>query len=429
MWEFSVSGRVVASVARDGAVWTPSMFPMGSVASDGSVFVGGVLRGYAERDGNFWAPGMRYLGWARRNRWSEGDLSTGVSVFALGGRLVATCEDPSCPLPFASGIGVILWATKAVDWSLPVSWRENWNVEGAPRILFPAISFHPVGGFLSSDPDYLMLSRDLGQLIHSLAPSRTWRTTLDGPSPADQGEHLREWGTMRVWLRGTLENFHVDPDGSGVQAGPLDLLMASVEPTVLAAAIKARRGLKRRVISWLTRRLQQHARVDSFAPQVDCLPITTIPIEVDLGATDVSLGYSTGWITGWKRSITWANTFTAKEVDWLLATSCLEIDPDVVWWLRVRPASRAAVPVGDPLQLSVLRPDFIVVDSNDKAWVVVLSHAHDSGRVGVSATAQRWIRAAIWASCGREWGVLVLIPFPPKPLSWAALVSQFEVRP
>lgn len=425
MWDFLVSKKVVACIDERGLVWTPTMLPMGEVAENGDVFVGRVLAGHVDQRGYIWGPGMRLLGWAQTRQDLHGGVYDPVSVYALGGHLITVCEDFSCPLMYCAGVGLILWATGAIEWDFEDDWRLDWISAGAPNIRFPQISFLPKGGVLVENPGLLRLSEELESLLMG------YRYSLRKRPSGRSGQLPLGAARIESWVRETLDNFR-SPGYLPDIAEAVDLMMSSVSAEALSVALDSGDGLKQVVQSWLTAQLAARAIVEDFEPRVQCCAITTAPVDVSLEATDVRGGFNEGWTVGWHRSMTLASKFTDEEIDWALATECLEIDPEVKWWLRVRPASYAiTIPVGDPINLSYTRPDFIVVDSRDRAWVVIVdtrSQRRFDQKV-IAAAAERWIRACQWVSCGQNWGLVVAMPMPRQPITWDRLVSLHEVRP
>lgn len=442
LWDFVAGDRLLASIDNHGRVWCPSPYnePISDVRWDGGVYVGGELVGFADSNGSFWDSSMKYLGWAQKGRNAKSPQRPSLAleserdsivVYALGGHEVVACADVSCSLMSAAAVGVALWSTGAVDWQFEDDWRAGWLITEAPSIQFPRLTFRPIGGVLTSQPDYLRLSRELSAKVGSWAgavhrsPFRRRALGL--------GTNHRSLGAamLNSAITDTLDRFRSSLDSTHEATDTVNMLLRFVTAEQLPSTEGGNRRLRPLVEDWLTSRLLPHARVDRFEPRVDCLPVDTLPLEADLKVSDVSSGFNSGWITGWRRSITIANKFSRPDHDWAFATSCLETDPRVKWWLRVRPASMATIPIGDPLNLERVRPEFVVVDSDGMTWAVMLENEElrDLDRTGFRSSLERWIRSTQWAACDGEWRLMVVDRLPTQIPTWAKLVSQFEVRP
>ncbi|HEY6795855.1 MAG TPA: DEAD/DEAH box helicase family protein [Kineosporiaceae bacterium] len=115
--------------------------------------------------------------------------------------------------------------------------------------------------------------------------------------------------------------------------------------------------------------------------------------------------------SGWQRSLFPVAAFDAYSTDFRLA-ECLDSDDDVTAWLRVTPGVPLAISYDQGSRSRSYRPDFLVIDSAGRHWVVegtADTALSDPSVLARRDAAARWVSAVNAADNVRSpWGYLLV---------------------
>lgn len=451
MWEFSDEHGVFGYVDERGGIWDAQAKPLAHLDQGGVVRSQNVIVGYVEPDGEYWGRGMRYLGWVERSGWS-------LTVRTLGFEPVLICNDASCARDLGAAIGLIavlqrlrtqgelptasltakaqsaMPEPKAGPRNLEFSKltkdpREHeelpWNTAAAPRVRFPNLVFVPESGRLASALDCNVLASELLEMFHKSksgkgrrAQSYSWTELKERPAPGDPGRVA-----VARWLNATLAAF--GPLVRDVRNPyPADAIAARLPSRVLDVMVAREAIWQPRVAARLASTLAKGSDKIKYAETIECVWPLSIPHKALTGTPSKVTGFTGGWIQGWQKSLTLANRFEDSNGDWRLASECLDVDPEVRWWVRLRPGSRAKLPVGKPGEHTLVVPDFLVIDADEKGWLVLCSDTSGLGRDVLAQAVDRWIRSMSSKPCGRRWSAVIALHLPTGSFGWRNLTHE-----
>jgi type III restriction enzyme len=153
----------------------------------------------------------------------------------------------------------------------------------------------------------------------------------------------------------------------------------------IGQAVQAMRSLVRDELR-KDRHVQAFVFVDVGVPtEPIIMPSHALDATVDDYAKQVPFG-------GWKKSITPTATFDARTTEWALAR-ILDDDPHVAWWLRLDTMGQVHIQMPTA---GHYYPDFIVIDTNGRHWVVEGKSDKEAKADDVQAkktSAETWARA------------------------------------
>lgn len=421
-WAFyALDGELLAHIDSSGDIWSPSWEPVGSSRNGGDVVVEGRIVGYTDGR-SYWGPKMTYLGWVGGwgRRW----------VRALGGAYLAGCEEYDCPPALVGAIGVLInhWGLLGELSERRVVGSTPWVTPGSPEVLFPRLMFTPDRGRFTSEatPEEIGEQLDTFLRLTRRIPQRKTRANSEDDGHSEV-EDVRS-NALINWVQKSISHFDLNSPSADEVRELATNIVGEVGEYALSRFGELNDRQRQLLLDCLYRTLARHADVEGYRPTVTCVLATTKPASLHHGKSNKSEHSGSGWVTGWNKSITSAAWLEGDSAGWSLVTNILEVDPSIAWWLAVREASLARIPTGEPGESDYALPEFIVLDSRGRAWIVLrwgTSASRDRERL--IAAAERWTRASIWADCQRDWGALVIPPHLPSGLHWDLMVQAYGV--